>query len=114
VISLGGLQGASSSAAKRPGWGPQADLRTQVTVGRVPEDRLELSQQAKALARKEAKAPKPLPAFGRFEAGGPEPLPFGPDLKANILSRIPGDGIETPPEGVQLGHQPARGLNILA
>jgi hypothetical protein len=114
MASLVGLQGVRSSAVNWPGQERQAALRPKEPFQDGIDDRLELSAVAKGIGKKQTTAPKALPVFGRIELGGPEPLPFGPDLKVSILNRIPGDGFETPPDGVQLGHQPARGLNILA
>lgn len=114
MVSLTGLQYLSLGAAKGLYQESQAPFRQKDAVKAEFEDRLELSSKAKEIGKKQISVSKALPPFGRFHLGGPEPLPFGPDLNANILNRIPGDGIKTPAEGVQLGHHPARGLNILA
>jgi hypothetical protein len=79
-----------------------------------PQDSLNLSETGLDLARKETRPVVPLPAFGRLRLGGQEPLPFGPNQDANALNRIAGDGVQTTAKGVELGHRPARGLNILA
>lgn len=108
---------------------------TALSAARTPavdtvQARRTAEEQARARARlQEAKAPGPkparpaeppaeapaaLPAFGHFHLGAREALPFGPDQEASALTRIPGDGVRTVQGGVDLGHRPARGLNILA
>ena len=79
-----------------------------------PVDSLQISQAGRDQAKAQDAPAAPLPAFGRFQLGAREPLAFGPDLNASALNRIPGDGVQAAPNGVQFGHQPARGLNILA
>ena len=59
-------------------------------------------------------APAAPQVYGRFKIGDPGLLAFGPDQNASALNRIPGDGFAAPVNGVDLGHQPTRGLNILA
>jgi len=114
MITLSSIQTSGLAPAKAlESWTLAAPKKPTAEVNAV-EDPLELSPLAQELSRKSSASSKRLPAFGTFQLGGPEPLPFGPDLNASILNRIPGDGIEARPEGVQLGHKPARGLNILA
>ena len=79
-----------------------------------PVDSLKISQAGRDQAKAQEAPAAPLPAFGRFQLGAREPLAFGPDLNASALNRIPGDRGQAAQNGVQLGHQPARGLNILA
>ena len=114
MVALSSIQTSGLASAK----GLDLSLRTGpkrlAAEANSAEDQLELSPLARELSRKPSASPKKLPAFGQFQLGGPELLPFGPDLNANILNRIPGDGVEEPTHGVQVGHKPARGLNILA
>jgi hypothetical protein len=114
MAALLNLQVSGPASVRRLGLESQPNARVQAPRTPGVEDDLELSSRALELSRQRTVSAEPRPVFGRFQLGGPEPLPFGPDLNASILNRIPGEGIRTPANGVQLGHQPARGLNILA
>lgn len=105
--ALAAVQASQTPGLRAGSREPLAQVKAPVAGGGGSQDRVELSAQAQ-------EAKKALPAFGRFDLGGAEPLPFGPDLNASILNRIPGDGFREPQHGVELGHQPVRGLNILA
>ena len=76
------------------------------------EDPLTLSDKAKA-ALAAARKREPLPRVGHFQLGGAEPLAFGPDQFASALTKTTEGGYRKPTEGVDLGHQPVRGLNLL-
>ncbi len=103
--------------------GPASPLRPGEGTGALPngagkepapaQDQLTLSDRAKAAAEA-ARKQAPLPRFGQFQLGGPAPLAFGPDQNASALTKIPDDGYRKPVEGVDLGHQPTRGINLLA
>jgi len=114
MVTFSSIQPAGLASVKGLELGLKTAPKKPVVEAAKAEDQLELSTRAQELSRKQSASQKKLPAFGKFQLGGPEPLPFGPDLNANILNRIPGDGVEEPAHGVQLGHQPMRGLNILA
>lgn len=114
MVTFSSIQTSGLASARGLELGLKTAPKKPVIEAAKAEDQLELSPRALELSRRQSAAAKKLPAFGKFQLGGPEPLPFGPDLNANILNRIPGDGVEEPTYGVQLGHHPARGLNILA
>ena len=116
MVGLSGLQasGGIQATAWRPGAAVGKSSEPESLASAGTEDRLEISARGRALAAAPPQASAPLPVFGRFELGGAEPLPFGPDQNATILNSIPGQGYRQPANGVDLGHQPARGLNILA
>jgi len=114
MVALSSIQTSGLPSAKGLGLSLEIAPKRPTAQANPAEDQLELSPLARGLSRRPPASPKKLPAFGRFQLGGPEPLPFGPDLNANILNRIPGDGVEEPTHGVRVGHKPVRGLNILA
>ncbi len=104
------VDSSTLSTARFPGVDP-------ILARRATEDQALVrgrAQEGKAPAGKEPQAPPPLSAFGHFHLGVPDSLPFGPDQEASALVRIPGDGVRSVRGGVDLGHRPAWGLNILA
>jgi hypothetical protein len=102
-------QEATKYSGPDPGYAAQ--VRARQRAGE--KDTVVLSPQALAAGAKGTETAA-AQTYGRFKLGDTGFLPFGPNQDANALNRIPGDGYQAPAEGVQFGHRPARGLNILA